>query len=155
MGPSVIGCNFAYRDWPVTDIVAIDRMTVAEIRREYPAAAPWQQWTKTSVLELPPGWQQIPAPGIDSGSLAVSVALTRPGAVIIVGADGVMGGDHLTAYEYRWHKLPPKPQIHLRHRRTLVALARQNPGRIKVLWNTPDPDLETIDSINIGSWLNQ
>jgi hypothetical protein len=130
-------------------------MTIVEIRKIYPFEAPFQQWTKTSPLELPRGWHEIPAPGIDSGSLAVSLALTRPGTVIVIGADGVMGGDHTTEYHYRWHQHPPKQKIHQRHRRSLVELARKNPDRIKIQWNTPDPDLETIDAINMQSWLNQ
>lgn len=135
----------AYGDWPLTHLVAIDRMTVARIRGEFPGEMPGVElWTKQSSLELPPGWRHRPAPGIDSGSLAVAVALEYPDPVIIIGADGVMGGATASAYDYPWHSRVKKPHIHQRHRSALVNLHKQHPGRIRVVWPLPDPDLETI-----------
>lgn len=143
-GP-VIGCNFAYRDWPLTDCVAVDRMTVAAIRGELEHQdLPCRMWTKETNLELPPGWQHRPTPGIDSGSMAVSLALDLAHRVIVIGADGVCGGDTGTAYEYRWHGENKKRTIHHRHRQTLVELTKSNPGRISVVWPEPVDGLDCI-----------
>lgn len=144
----VIGCNFAYRDWPITDCVAIDRMTVAAIRGELEnSEIKFNLWTKLSNLELPPGWQHRSSPGIDSGSMAVSLALDLSDLVIVIGADGVCGGDTSTAYEYRWHGENKKRTIHQRHRQTLVELTRNHPDRITVIWDQPIEGLDcrTVD----------
>lgn len=141
-----VGCNWAWRDFDLTDCVVIDRMTVAAIRKHLPGAElPCRMWTRLSSLELPPGWQQRPAPGIDSGSMAIDLALSLvTGPVLVVGADGMLGRDHSTAYEYRWHPQPPTPRIHQRHRSTVVELAKKNPHRILMVTDQPDPDLKTI-----------
>lgn len=158
-GP-VIGCNFAYRDWSLTDCVAIDRMTVAAIRGELEhQALPCRMWTKESNLELPPGWQHRPTPGIDSGSMAVSLALDLSDRVIVIGADGVCGGDTDTAYVYRWHGENKKRQIHHRHRQTLVELTRNHPGRISVVWPEPVEGLDCVTveqaKIELGKYLTE
>ena len=141
----VIGCNFAYRDWPLTDCVSIDRMTVAAIRGELEGRPlPCEMWTRDSNLELPPGWQQRAAPGIDSGSLAVSLALDLCVQVMVIGADGICGGSVDTAYEYRWHRHNSLRQIHQRHRRTLQELTKGHPGRISVVWPNPVEGLDII-----------
>lgn len=142
----VFGCNFAYRDWPLTHCWAVDRMTVAAIRGhdEYPDST-CEFWTKQTGLELPPRWQHRPCPGIDSGSAAVSHALSLSLApVIVIGADGVCGGDTDTAYDYRWHGPNAKRQIHHRHRQTLIELSQENPGRIFLVWDHPVDRLQTI-----------
>ena len=88
---SVVGCNFAYRDFDLTHCMAVDLMTMAAIRGELEDKPyPCEFWTKTSSLELPEPWQQRPQLGIDSGSAAIELALTLTrGPVIVVGADGV------------------------------------------------------------------
>lgn len=145
----VIGCNWAYRHWPVTDLVAIDRFTVSALRGD--AALPSVRlWTRRGPLELPPGWRDLAAPGIDSGSLAVSVALELGAdTVTVIGADGVLGVDHSNIYHYPWHPQQPKRHIHTRHRRTLVELSRQHWGRIIVNSGKADPDLITATDQNI------
>lgn len=143
----VLGCNFAYRDWPLTHCWAVDRMTVAAIRGELEnKPLPCEFWTKETVLELPPQWQHRPTPGIDSGSAAIAHALTLTDReVIVIGADGVCGGDTNTAYQYPWHGKNTKRTIHHRHRATMQELTKLNPGRIKIVWPQAVDCLETID----------
>ena len=143
----VIGCNFAYRDFDLTHCMAVDRMTMAAIRGELENQPyPCEFWTKTSSLELPEPWQQRPQLGIDSGSAAIELALTlTDNVVIVVGADGVCGGDTHTAYQYPWHGNSNKRNIHQRHARTVIELTKLWPGRIKLVWDRPVEGLETID----------
>ena len=131
-------------------------MTVAQIRGELEGQdLPCEFWTKESALELPPGWQQRPAPGIDSGSFALALALTRPDPIIIIGADGIMGGEHATAYTYAWHPRGPSASIHLRHRLALQDLNQKNPGRIKICWPNLDNDFQTIDPKQVLALFNK
>lgn len=142
----VIGCNFAYRDFAVTDLVAIDRLSVAAIRREFAGDQyAFRCWTKPSSLELPPGWQEFPNPGIDSGSLAVALALSMADEVVVIGCDGVLGGSRHTAYEYKWHGNQRNTRIHDRHAQTLMRLRRENPERIHLVW-----DQEHSETIGIS-----
>lgn len=143
----VIGCNFAYRDWPLTHCWAVDRMTVAAIRGELEnQPLPCEFWTKETVLELPPQWYHRPTPGIDSGSAAIAQALDLTDReVIVIGADGVCGGNTNTAYHYPWHGNSTKRNIHHRHRQTVIELTKHNPGRIKLVWDQPVDQLEIVD----------
>lgn len=140
----LIGCNFAYRDFPITQLVSVDRMTVAAIRRELGDQPPWPCWTKQSSLELPPGWQHLPTPGIDSGSFAVWLALSQGHEVLVIGADGICGGSTVSSYHYSWHPPNPQRQIHRRHLQTLRNLTEQHPGQIKVVWDQEVQGLETV-----------
>ena len=144
---AVVGCNFAYRDFDLTHCMAVDRMTMAAIRGELEDKPyPCEFWTKTSSLELPEPWQQRPQLGIDSGSAAIELALTLTrGPVIVIGADGVCGGDTHTAYNYPWHGNSNKRNIHSRHARTVIELSKLDPGRIKMVWPTVVEGLETLD----------
>lgn len=129
--PVIVACNWGYLDWPCTDLVAADRLTVAAIvKRGQPQC---RLYTRESSLPLPEGWQSRPSPGIDSGSLAVQVALELASQVLVIGADGVTGLDHSTVYSYPWHRSPPSQRIHLRHRQALIAVSQSHPGRVKVL----------------------
>lgn len=147
----MVACNWAFRDWACTDLVAADRITVAAIVTA--GAPPCRLWTRDSALPLPPGWQSRPSPGIDSGSLAVAVALEFADQVMVIGADGVMGGDHSNIYPYPWHRTQPTERIHRRHRQALIELHRQDPLRVKVAWHLQDPDLETIPYDLVQNWL--
>ena len=143
-GP-LIGCNFAYRDWPLTHCVAIDRMTVAAIRGELERKPlPCEFWTKETPLELPPHWHHRPSPGIDSGSLAIQLALDLADKVLVIGADGICGGSTITAYQYPWHGTNPKRTAHHRHRVTCLSLSGLHPTRIQFAWPDPVEGLETI-----------
>lgn len=146
----------AWRDWRLDECVAVDRMTVAEIRGQLEGQPqPCRFWTKESSLELPPGWQHMPAPGIDSGSFAVARALLRPDPVIVIGADGIMGGEHSTEYAYRWHPRGPTESIHLRHRLALQALVQNYPGRVTVCWPDRDNDFVTLHPNEVFELLNK
>lgn len=134
---AVIGCNMGFRDWPVTDIVAVDRMTVHEIRVELKDTYTFQPWTRTSTLALPPAWLAAQPPGIDSGSLAVKIALDKATNVTVIGADGVLAGVRETRYQYRWHPKGPPSHIYQRHRRAMTELIAKHPHRITWVWPTP------------------
>lgn len=141
----IVGCNFIYRDLSVTDLVAADRLTVSAIRRELDDHYAFRCWTRQSSLELPPGWQHLPSPGIDSGSLAVAVALDRAEHIWVTGCDGICGGSRDTAYLYPWHAKSRTRNIHLKHLEALKNLTRAHPGRIRVIWPQPVSGLETVD----------
>lgn len=142
----VLGCNYAYRDWPLTHCWAVDRMTVAHIRGELEGRTlPCEFWTKETSLELPQEWHHRPTPGIDSGTAAVAHALTlTSGPVIVIGSDGLLGGSHETAYQFPWHPGTPTEKAHRRHRETLEMLVRQNPHRIFLVWPHPSEQFKTI-----------
>jgi hypothetical protein len=140
-----IGCNHADTDCELDHCVAIDRMTVASIVDRHVQGVTY--WTRTSPLELPRGWHELEAPGIDSGSLAVNLAIQLGlTEIYVVGADGIMGGSNDTAFTYAWHKHPPSPIIHNRHRRAMIELTKQHPNRIKFCYEEEDPDLDTISA---------
>ena len=145
-----VACNWAYRDWPCTDLVAADRLTVAAIVK---AGQPQcRLWTREGGLPLPLGWLSSPSPGIDSGSLAVTIALTLAEEAVVIGADGVLGGDHTNIYAYPWHRSPPSERIHLRHRQALIKVAAENPGRVFVHSEDPVDGLETLGSQQVLDW---
>lgn len=147
------GCNLAYRDWPITDLVCVDRMSVAQVRGDPEALKVRRFYTRTSALELPPGWQAVDPPGIDSGSLAVQIALEQnpDQQILIIGADGIMLGQTKSRYQYRWHPRGPGPRIHLRHRQAMIAVHNRWPGRISVVWCGKDTEIPTIspEQINV------
>lgn len=155
-GP-VWGCNLACFDWPLRHCWVVDRMTVAMIRgREGYDQLACEFWTKQSPLELPPRWGHLPIPGIDSGSAALKHCLdTHPGPVIVIGADGVLGGDHETAYAYPWRHSQPTETIHLRHRRACLEVVQQHPDRVIWAWPQPDPDFRTKTQAEILELLSQ
>lgn len=140
----VIGCNWAWRDWPLTDCVCIDRKMVDAIDQHFGGAErPCQFWTK-SWPNLSGHWQTFPAPGIDSGTMAVSLALKRAKQVRVIGADGIMGGDRSTAYHYDWERTPKTDRAQRLHRTALIKLIRENPGRIQVFCLNEDPEIPTF-----------
>ncbi len=139
--PIIVACNWGYHDWPCTDLVAADRLTVAAIVREGQPSC--RLWTREGSLPLPPGWQSSPSPGIDSGSLAVFIALEFVKTVWVIGADGVLGLDHTNIYRYPWHRTPPSERIHLRHRQALIRVSAENPGRVFVHSALPVEGLQT------------
>ena len=141
----VLGCNYAYRDFALTHCWAVDRMTVAHIRGELERKPlPCEFWTRESVLELPPDWNHMKTPGIDSGSAAIAHALElTTEEVIVIGADGVLGGSNLTAYTFPWHPAGPNPKTHLRHSEYILTLQQRNP-RILIVSDIDNPQFKTI-----------
>lgn len=119
-------------------------MCIAELIDTLPEGV--RYWTKKSSLELPARFEEISAPGMDSGSLAIHLAHTLyPNREIIcVGFDGVMRGATTNRYVYRFrnNNNQPKPGIHEKHRQTITELAQEY--SIKFVHDTPDPELETL-----------
>lgn len=152
----VFGCNYAYRDWPLTHCWAVDRMTVAQIRGELEGKPlPCEFWTKESSLELPPDWHHRPTPGIDSGSAAVAHALELTSAeIIVIGADGILGGSNETAYKFAWHPQGPTAKTHLRHREYTLTLQQRNP-RILLVSELPHSDFKTISKLEAMTLFNK
>lgn len=143
VGP-VFGCNFAYRDFPCTDVFAVDRVTVAHIRGDQPAGVYF--CTKRSGLELPPGWDHLPTPGIDSGSFAIEQALIRypHRRLVVIGADGILGQDHHTQYAYPWRRgQQPTAQSHITHRNTVIGLLEKYKPNYVFISDRPDPQIRT------------
>ena len=141
----VLGCNYAYRDFALTHCWAVDRMTVAQIRGELEnKPLPCEFWTRESVLELPPDWNHRPTPGIDSGSAAIAHALDLTTAeVIVIGADGVLGGSNDTAYHFPWHPNGPNEKTHRRHSEYILTLQQRN-ERILIVSDIENPQFKTI-----------
>lgn len=144
-GP-VFGCNFAYKDFPVTDLFAVDRMAVHAIRKEAPECRNF--YTKKTPLELPPGWQHHNIPGIDSGSYAIEQACIQypRHTKIIIGADGVLKLNSTTRYVYAWRGgRQPQGRTHLQHRDTVIALTQKYSNqKLLFVTNCQDTYMETI-----------
>lgn len=153
----VIGCNYAYRDWPLTHCWAVDRMTVAHIRGELEGKAlPCEFWTKESTLELPPEWRHKKTPGIDSGTAAVAHALElTEQEVIVIGCDGVLGGSHETAYHFPWHPGTPTEKAHRRHAETLEQLQKANTNRLFLVSDLQSERFKTISKTQAQELLNK
>lgn len=149
----VIGCNFAYKDWRLDYCVAVDRMCVHEIRKHPHPDINWI--TKKTSLELPQGWQSFPAPGVDSGTLAIELATTLGDQVLVIGADGILNGSAKTRYHYRWHPNGPKPGRHARFRKTAIELNIKYPEKIKFVYDGIDQELETVSTGEVLTRLNK
>jgi hypothetical protein len=123
-------------------------MTVAHIRGELEnKPLPCEFWTRESVLELPPDWQHMKTPGIDSGSAAIAHALELTSAeVIVIGADGVLGGSNDTAYTFPWHPAGPNEKTHRRQSEYILTLQQRNP-RILIVSDIHNPQFKTISKL--------
>lgn len=152
---AVWGCNFAYQDWPLTHCVAVDRMAVAAIRGQPQSGTVSCEWiTRESPLELPPGWREAPAPGIDSGSMALSQAILLGWPCLVLGADGIMGGDTATQYHYAWHSHVTRSQ-HQRHREACVSVCQQARVSVSWAWPHPDPTFDTVPFAQAQTWIDK
>jgi hypothetical protein len=120
-------------------------MTVAHIRGELEnKPLPCEFWTKETPLELPPEWHHRPTPGIDSGSAAIAHALTLTTAeIIVIGADGVLGGSNETAYTFPWHPDGPTAKTHRRHSEYILTLQQRN-DRILIVSDLENSQFKTI-----------
>lgn len=152
----VLGCNYAYRDFKLTHCWAVDRMTVAHIRGELEnQPLPCEFWTRESSLELPPLWNHRPTPGIDSGSAAIAHALELTSAeIIVVGADGVLGGSNATAYTFPWHPQGPTAKTHRRHSEYILTLQQRN-DRILIVSDIDNPQFKTISKLQALELFNK
>tara|TARA_R110000822_G_scaffold58665_3_gene146636 strand:+ start:458 stop:1015 length:558 start_codon:yes stop_codon:yes gene_type:complete len=142
----VYGCNFAYRDFELDAVFAVDRFAVHAITVEKPDC---ECWTKKSVLklELNEPWKEQTIPGIDSGSFALEHALINyPNHLkIVIGADGILRLNSQTVYEYKWRgNKQPQLFTHLKHRTTVEELLKKYQQTVKFVSNCQDSKLETI-----------
>lgn len=145
-GP-VFGCNYAYRDFPVTDLFVADRMCVHSVRKDPLRPDGIHCYTKQSPLELPPGWRQKPTPGIDSGSFALEQAFVRypKHQHIIIGADGILLQNHESVYEYQFRNgMSPREIPHKRHRKTVLELLELYQPNYAFVSDEQDPEIKTI-----------
>jgi hypothetical protein len=123
-GP-VFGCNYAYRDFPLTDLFVADRICVHNVRIDPLFPGGIHCYTKESPLELPHGWRQQRMPGIDSGTFAIEQAFIRyPNHKhVIIGADGLLQHNYETVYDYHFRKgASTRRSVHERYRKTLIDL---------------------------------
>lgn len=141
---TIVGCNWAFKDWPLTDCACVDKTMVTAINEYFNGSArPCEFWTKNHPQALP-DWHHRSIPGIDSGSYAIEIALLRnQNPVLVIGADGILGGEHQTAYHYPWENKEPTARVHAIHRQSVVKLNRQHPNRLTFVWPQLDPDLKT------------
>jgi len=139
---AVFGCNYAYRDWPLTHLVCADARVVEEVNNEtkqfmnrYTKLPRYRTW----------GWQTQSWPGNDSGSYAIDLALNLyNNKVIVAGADGIFGFGHQTSYTYSWRPAGPRPKVYDNFR---VSFYKAVVGRTdQILFLTPrsiESDLPT------------
>lgn len=120
-----IGCNFGLKDFRLDHLVCADRLAVHEVRKLSPSSQT-RLWTKTSPLELPPGWSNLDFPGMDSGSAAIQLAIREypDNPIICIGFDGVLGIDGENVYEYHFRPSKVTPEaIRQKHRETVMSIA--------------------------------
>lgn len=141
----ILGCNWAFRDWPLTDCACVDKTMVRAVDEYFNGSQrPCEFWTKNHPAPYP-GWRSQSIPGIDSGSYAIELALQHTRfKVLVIGADGILGGEHQTAYTYSWQTKPPNERIHQIHRQTVVKLNSQYPDRLRFVWPQLDSQLKTL-----------
>lgn len=145
-GAPVFACNYAYRHFPVTDLFVADRVCVHSVRTDTSFPGGINCYTKESPLELPPGWRQMPTPGIDSGSFALEQAFIRyPNAQhIVIGADGILEQDYTTVYDYHFRKgAQTRTTVHKRYRKTVIELLALYHTNCVFASDTPDPEIRT------------
>lgn len=149
LGPS-IGCNRAFQDFNLDHLVVVDRFCMAELRGEGAVDQQmFSRWTRHSSLELPEGWQQFRAPGIDSGTAAIQLAIdlhpTRD--IVCIGFDGVLYKDPTNRYTYKFRgEGKPKASNTAKHRESILDLLKLN-ERLDRCWfvgETPSEPLQTI-----------
>jgi hypothetical protein len=156
----LVGCNYAYKDWNLDHCVAVDRMCVHNIRKDPHPDIDWI--TKAGVkIDTPQGWRLLTAPGVDSGTLAIEVALELAPRVIVMGADGIMNGSNKNRYYYHWHPKGTRPGRHGRFRKTAIELNTREPNRIWFAWDSEDSELQTMPMERVkqeiinSQWQNQ
>ena len=149
LAPS-IGCNRAFQDFELDHLVVVDRFCIAELRGEGAVdQGLFSRWTRKSSLELPPGWQEFRAPGTDSGTAAIQLAVdlypTRD--IVCIGFDGVLHNNVANRYTYSFRgKSTPRQSNAAKHRSSIQDLIAQNDIAHKVWFasDTPSNPLQTI-----------
>ena len=138
----VFGCNYAYRDWPLTHLVCADCRMVEAVNQEtqhffnrYTKHPKYRAW----------GWTVEPLPGADSGSYAVDLALNHTDeAVVVIGADGILGLESATVYNYTWRPKGPKAKVYPGFRAAVLRSIQDRTDRITFLTTaTSDVGLPT------------
>lgn len=135
--------NFAYRDFDVRAIFAVDALSVKQIEQDDPNC---EKHTKKRPW-TPEGWHTRIIPGIDSGSYALETAIIEnPNSVIyVVGADGVLKQNNQTVYQYSWRNgRQPMAFSHLRHRDSCLQIIKKYHNQVYFVAKNTDLDLQTI-----------
>jgi len=131
----VFGCNYSYRDWPLTHLVCADVRMAEAVDKE--TRHFFNRYTKLPKYKNR-GWQVEAIPGNDSGSYAINLALDLfDDPVIVIGADGLLGGDHTTVYTYPWRPLGPRPKVYDSFRPSVFKAIANREDRIVFLTNEP------------------
>lgn len=155
--PRLWVCNLAIKDWPATDCVCIDRPMVRHLT-EQGLDPQVKYWTKTHPEPFL-GWQVVqPVPGVDSGTMAIDLALQHDDVVEVWGADGILGGVINTQYQYTWHPRGPTERSRKLHQIAAGKLVKKYADRIIWRWPAPIPGWNCQPPINIMGdtpWPNQ
>lgn len=144
-GP-VFGCNYAYRDFPITDLFVADRICVHNVRIDPLFPGGIHCYTKQSPLELPPGWRQQTMPGIDSGTFAIEQAFVRyPNHKhVIIGADGLLEQNYETVYDYHFRNgATTRESVHKRYRKTVLEILDLYRTEYVFISDTTDTEIRT------------
>lgn len=147
-----IGCNRAFEDFQLDHLVVVDRFCIAELRGEGTVdTGEFVRWTRNSSLELPPGWQQFRAPGIDSGTAAIQLAIdlypTRE--IVCIGFDGVLHKVQQNRYTYKFRGNKTHKTNYARHRSSIIDLLKQY-NRIDRVWFVSDKPSSPLQTIGIN-----
>lgn len=139
----IYGCNFAYRDFDLDAVFAVDALAVKQIDQDQPNCRYFtkkRSWT-------PKGWNTRIIPGIDSGSYALETAILENSNsnIFVIGADGVLKQNNSTVYDYYWRNgQQPTAYSHTRHRNTVIELIKLHKPRILFVTDFLDDTFETI-----------
>ena len=151
LAPS-IGCNRAFEDFALDHLVVVDRFCMVELRGEGAVdRGLFSRWTRKSSLELPDGWLEFRAPGTDSGTAAIQLAVdlypTRD--IVCIGFDGVLHNNIANRYTYRFRgNSKPKQSNAARHRSSIQDLIAHNEIADKV-WFASDLPSKLFQTIRI------
>ena len=137
----LFGCNLAWQDFEINHCCCIDYETVKNLDQ---MALPKKcEFYTRNHPKISDRWNVVHAPGIDSGSFALSLALNfYSGSVLVIGGDGQLGQDYETNYDYQWAKKTPTERIYALHRRTFIDLCSTD--RVTWVSEHTNPTFKTI-----------
>tara|TARA_R110000796_G_scaffold56604_1_gene131174 strand:+ start:584 stop:1144 length:561 start_codon:yes stop_codon:yes gene_type:complete len=122
---AVWGCNLAYKDFDLTHLCLVDQPSIDSIAQDPP---PCEILCRERGRRFPRTMKGCVIPGIDAGSFAFEQSMIRYPLHqhIIIGADGILGLDHITRYKYAWRSTTQVQQkVHKLHEQTFLKLIKQ------------------------------
>lgn len=131
------GCNWAYREFDLDYCCVIDTEMCRALSHE-PQPPGCAFYTKTlTPQQIGPSWiQRRPAPGIDSGSMALDLAQSHGhDPILIIGGDGQLGQDVVSVYDYSWQRRAQTSRIYQLHQHSFRRLCSQG----SVTWVSEQP----------------